>query len=593
MADAFRFSPRANRAAEIPWQHWGPEAFALARSSDRPILLSLSAVWCHWCHVMDETSYSDPDVIAAIARDFVPIRVDNDERPDINARYNMGGWPTTAFLAPDGSILTGATYLPPPAMRQALTRLAHYYAEHRDKIEAVMEEARHESDTPLPATALDESAADALFERARTSYDERHGGFGDAPKFPQCDLLEFLLDDGLAGRHESLAMTIRTLRAMAGGGTYDRIEGGFFRYSTTADWSVPHFEKMAEDHGALLRILARLLAYEHDAALQIALEQSTAYVRATLYDAERGVFCGSQDADERYFALDAAERARNERPFVDPTSYTAWSAALAGAFAQVALVTGAEEHADIARRVLDTLDAQMRDSDGLMLRVWRAGEEPRVRGILADQCAMIAASLDAYEALGEERFFERADRLARATLAAFAPDGGAAADRIASEGALGRLALRDRPLAENASLARSLLRISEIADRPEEGDRARAILATFAASYREAGLFAASYARATALALRPRAKLTIRGSAVETRGWRRAALALGAPELSIASERCSGEAPSATLCIGTLCGAPMREPGALAAAYRALVPGSNKRVPVPAAPEPDEHRVEH
>ena len=150
MSDAFRFSPRPNRAAEIPWHPWGPEAFALARSSDRPILLSLSAVWCHWCHVMDETSYSDPDVIAAIARDFVPIRVDNDERPDINARYNMGGWPTTAFLAPDGTILTGATYLPPPAMRQALERIAHYYAEHRDRVESAMTERGGEDDGAPP-----------------------------------------------------------------------------------------------------------------------------------------------------------------------------------------------------------------------------------------------------------------------------------------------------------------------------------------------------------------------------------------------------------------------------------------------------------
>ncbi|MGC8486497.1 MAG: thioredoxin domain-containing protein, partial [Candidatus Baltobacteraceae bacterium] len=471
MSDGFRFSPRPNRAAEIPWHAWGAEAFALARSSDRPILLSLSAVWCHWCHVMDETSYSDPEVIATIARDFVPIRVDNDERPDINARYNMGGWPTTAFLAPDGSILTGATYLPPPAMRQTLARIAHYYAEHRDKIEELMRDASHRSEDPEGAAEIDASAPDFAFEQARTSYDGRNGGFGDAPKFPQCDLLEFLLDDGLAGRHESLAMLIRTLRAMAGGGTYDRIEGGFFRYSTTADWSVPHFEKMAEDHGALLRILARLLAYENDPALQRALHQSTAYVRATLYDEERGVFLGSQDADERYFALGALERAGCEKPYVDPTSYTAWSAALAGAFAQIAVVTGDDELAAIARRALDTLEDRMCGSDGLMLRVWRRDEEPRVHGILADQCATIAASLDAYEALGDERFFQRADRLAHATLAAFAPGGGAAADRIASAEDLGRLTLRDRPLTENASLARSLLRIAELADRPEDAER--------------------------------------------------------------------------------------------------------------------------
>ncbi len=571
MSDTFRFSPRPNRAAEIPWHPWGPEAFALARSSDRPILLSLSAVWCHWCHVMDETSYSDPDVIATIARDFVPIRVDNDERPDINARYNMGGWPTTAFLAPDGTILTGATYLPPPAMRQALERIAHYYAEHRDRVESAMMERGGEEVAAPSAEDIDGEAATFVFERARSSYDARNGGFGDAPKFPQCDLLEFLLDDGLAGRPESLAMLARTLRAMAGGGTYDRIEGGFFRYSTTADWSVPHFEKMAEDHGALLRILARLLAYEPDAALHNALRQSVAYVRATLFDESRGVFLGSQDADEAYFALGAAERALREPPFVDPTSYTAWSAALAGAFAQVSLLEEDDDLAEIAARVLDTLEERMLDSDGLMLRVWRAGEAPRVSGILADQCATIAASLDAYEALGEPRFFERADRLARTTLAAFAPDGGAAADRIAGSEDLGRLALRDRPLAENASLARSLLRIAEIAERPADAERARSILSTFATTYRKAGLFAASYARATALATRVRARLAIRGALGATQVWRRAAFRLSAPELGVYSDlSTAASAPSALLCVGTLCGEPILEEGALAAAYRAL-----------------------
>jgi len=580
MSDRFRFSPRPNRAAEIPWHAWGAEAFALARSSDRPILLSLSAVWCHWCHVMDETSYSDPEVITAIARDFVPIRVDNDERPDINARYNMGGWPTTAFLAPDGTILTGATYLPPPAMRQALERIAHYYANHRDKIESMMLEAQNEAGGAPPTADIDAKAPDFVFDRARESYDARNGGFGDAPKFPQCDLLEFLLDDGLAGRHESLAMLVKTLRAMAGGGSYDHVEGGFFRYSTTADWSVPHFEKMAEDHGALLRILARLLAYENDAALHAALQQSVSYVRATLYDEERGVFRGSQDADERYFALNATERAKHERPFVDPTSYTAWSAALAGAFAQLSLLSGERELAAIAERVLDTLDRRMRDDRGLMLRVWRAGEEPRVHGILADQCAAIAAFLDAYEALGEPRFFERADRLARATLAAFAPDGGAAADRIAGDDDLGRLALRDRPLAENSSLARSLLRIAEITQRDEELARARAILAAFASTYRNAGLFAASYARSTSLALGKRARLSLSGSAAETHAWRRAALSLGAPELSIYSEPADGaRTPTATLCIGTLCGAPISDPSALGAAYHALREAATRTTP--------------
>jgi uncharacterized protein YyaL (SSP411 family) len=130
-ADDFRFSPRPNRAHEIEWRPWGRAAFSEARRLQRPVLLSLSAVWCHWCHVMDETSYSDSRVIDRVNRSFVPIRVDNDRNPDVNRRYNMGGWPTTAFLTPGGQIVTGATYVPPGQLLQLLERVKAFFAENR------------------------------------------------------------------------------------------------------------------------------------------------------------------------------------------------------------------------------------------------------------------------------------------------------------------------------------------------------------------------------------------------------------------------------------------------------------------------------
>ena len=133
----FRFSPRPNRAAEIRWRPWGEPAFAEARRLGRPVLLSLSAVWCHWCHVMDETSYSDPRVIAAVNEHFVPVRVDNDRHPDVNRRYNMGGWPTTAFLAPSGDVLTGGTYLPPDQMLESLARVKAFFDANQAQIVAL------------------------------------------------------------------------------------------------------------------------------------------------------------------------------------------------------------------------------------------------------------------------------------------------------------------------------------------------------------------------------------------------------------------------------------------------------------------------
>ena len=169
---------------------WDEAAFARAAAEDKPILLSISAVWCHWCHVMDETSYSDPDVIAAINERFVPIRVDNDRRPDINARYNMGGWPTTAFLTPAGRTLTGATYLPPPQMHRALLEVARFYAERKDEIDAVPDVVQSAGTS---RETLDDAPVVRLREELERSYDAQFGGFGDEPKFPQTEALEFLL----------------------------------------------------------------------------------------------------------------------------------------------------------------------------------------------------------------------------------------------------------------------------------------------------------------------------------------------------------------------------------------------------------------
>src|SRR6266571_6044876 len=130
----FHFSPRANRAHEIKWREWGEDAFREAKETGKPVLLSLSAVWCHWCHVMDETSYSDEGVISFVNEHFIPVRVDNDQRPDVNARYNMGGWPTTAFLTPEGEILAGATYVPPEQMLEALPKVYTHFVSNRDEV---------------------------------------------------------------------------------------------------------------------------------------------------------------------------------------------------------------------------------------------------------------------------------------------------------------------------------------------------------------------------------------------------------------------------------------------------------------------------
>src|SRR2546425_1629805 len=190
----FHFSPRPNRAGEIRWRGWSEGAFEDARKLDRPILLSISAVWCHWCHVMDETTYSDAGVIDLINREYVPIRVDNDLRPDINQRYNMGGWPTTAFLTSSGELLTGATYMPPDQMADSLGRVASYYRTHQPEIaDRVLDAKKRVASTAArSAGTLDDAIVDSVLDAVTNAYDPEHGGFGAGPQVPLADAIHLL-----------------------------------------------------------------------------------------------------------------------------------------------------------------------------------------------------------------------------------------------------------------------------------------------------------------------------------------------------------------------------------------------------------------
>ncbi len=585
----FRFSPRANRAAEIAWMPWGAEAFERARSQDKPILLSISAVWCHWCHVMDETSYSDPDVIAAINERFVPIRVDNDRRPDVNARYNMGGWPTTAFLAPDGTTLTGATYLPPDQMRRALDEIGRFYTENKADIAGHVSQvqSRRADYVPSSPTDLREGMVVRLVEQFTETYDERFGGFGDAPKFPQPEVLEFLFAEWRFGGDERLyAMVATTMRAMARGGMYDHVEGGFFRYSTTRDWSVPHFEKMAEDHAGLLRVLAQLAVFTPTDDVRATLVSATRYVRDVLRDPATGFYAGSQDADEEYFALPLEERRRRETPFVDRTSYTNWTCALAGAWFLSARALDDDAMLAQACQTLDNVHDRLADADGLLYHFVGQKGEPQVRGLLGDQSAYLRALLDGHETSGEARYFARAQTMAERILERFEAADGGFYDHLPVEAQLGRLEISDRPIVENALLAESLLRLSVLANEPGYRDHAERVLTLYARTYAAAGSFAATYGRALRRWLAPELSVRVVGEAAATDAFREAALRLPSPAVVVRSVP-TQEAellglpaepqPAAYVCAGTACGEPVRDPARLREAYERLAAAAPSR----------------
>jgi uncharacterized protein YyaL (SSP411 family) len=299
----------------VHWYPWGEEAFAAARAAGKPILLDIGAVWCHWCHVMDGESYEDPDLAAFLNEHFVCVKVDRDERPDVDARYQravqaiagQGGWPLTAFLTPDGDVFYGGTYFPPdgkygrPGFRSVLDRVREIFAADRDKVAATARELKSHVQSSLIEASGGVLAPELLAESAEKMarlFDFRYGGFGTQPKFPSPSAVEFLLARWWDRREPWLREIVdKTLTGMARGGVYDQVGGGFHRYSVDAYWRVPHFEKMAYDNAELLK------AYAHAwAATGTPLYRDTAlgivrWVMEVLADPERGGFGASQDAD--------------------------------------------------------------------------------------------------------------------------------------------------------------------------------------------------------------------------------------------------------------------------------------------------------
>jgi len=302
---------------EVDWYEWGEEAFARARAEDKPILLDIGAVWCHWCHVIDRESYENPELAAIINRLFVPVKVDRDERPDVDARYQaaistlsgQGGWPLTGFLLPDGRPFFGGTYFPPedamgrPGFRRILEAVA---AGFRDKRADVEEAASRLAEAVANAETFaggrgefDSRVAEDQAESIVSLFDSRNGGFGRAPKFPHPAALDLLLECHQAGSGtRMLEVAAFTLEKMGSGGVYDQLAGGFHRYSVDERWCVPHFEKMSYDNSELLKNFLHGFQVAREPLFREIAEGIVDWTNAVLSDQSRGGFYASQDADQ-------------------------------------------------------------------------------------------------------------------------------------------------------------------------------------------------------------------------------------------------------------------------------------------------------
>jgi uncharacterized protein len=311
-------SPYLRSASHQPidWYEWGEAAFARAKADDKPMLLDVGAVWCHWCHVIDRESYENPEIAKIISANFVAVKVDRDERPDVDSRYQsaissisgQGGWPLTGFLLPDGRPFYGGTYFPPddqmgrPGFRRVLLAVAESYRSKRAELERAansLADAVAQAEVFTGAhSQFDPAVVDAQVMSITQLFDIKNGGFGRAPKFPHAAALDLILERfQQSGEKHLRAMAESTLDKMARGGVYDQLAGGFHRYSVDERWLVPHFEKMSYDNSELLRNFLHGWQVTQNSFLRETAEGIIAWVNQVLSDQENGGFYASQDAD--------------------------------------------------------------------------------------------------------------------------------------------------------------------------------------------------------------------------------------------------------------------------------------------------------
>lgn len=302
---------------KVNWHEWNDETFNLAQELDKPILLDIGGIWCHWCHVMEEECYSNPEVIDIINEHYIAIQVDTDKRPDINERYNMGGWPTTAFLLPTGDsmlikdeegdiIRVGGTFFRAEQFKGLLLSISRYYKENKETLVSLSKSVAraHKSLREIPVASDAEvtvSMVDDLAQSVVSAFDETYAGFwfGRGNKFPQPATVEFaLMRYQRTGDKKMLDYATRTLDAMASGGMYDHLWGGFHRYSVTPDWRVPHFEKMSMDNSLLLQNYLHAYQVTGREFYKRVAEETVGYISSVMSDPLKADgFYGTQDAD--------------------------------------------------------------------------------------------------------------------------------------------------------------------------------------------------------------------------------------------------------------------------------------------------------
>ncbi len=479
----FRFSPRPNKAHLVNWYTWGKDVFAKAQKEDKPVFIDLTAIWCHWCHVLDETTLSDPDIIRLLNKNYISIRVDADKRPDIFRRYGQGGFPSIAFLAPTGEILFGGNYIKPKDMIEILQQVSQIYKEEKDtiykKIELMNRQIKVEIEkTSDLNTELKESAIDQVLQSIKTVFDPINGGFGRLPKFhhPAAIRLAFLKYHQTKS-NSILQIITKTLDKMSQGEVFDSLEGGFFRYSTTQDWSKPHFEKMLDGNAGLLQNYLEAYQRTGNEKYKKTAKKILNYVENNLQH-QQGGFYASQDADEIYYTLTLKERKKRSSPYIDKTIITNLNGMMISSYLMAANILKEKRYYEFALKSIKFLIASnYKKGKGFLHYV---KQDDGDSGFLPDQVWMLKAMLDAYESSGDSFFLNYAeDIVADIKLNYFDSRKGNLRDMPNGSLEIAALRIPMAPKVENSVASENLLRLYYYTYNKDYFNQAETILKSF------------------------------------------------------------------------------------------------------------------
>jgi len=484
--------------ATVPWLEWSRDAFERAADARRPVLLNIGASWCHGCAVMEQTTYARPDIVQAIVERTVPIRVDADRRPDVNDRYNLDGWPTTALLTPSGEILTGTTYATPDLMLRMVGETADALQERYDDLmtrAAAAATARRHAPPPN-RYEVDTAAPEWVSNQIREQYDTEHGGFGTGGKFLHLAPLRFALAHYAATRQDALGDIVRrSLTALLASPMIDDVDGGVFRYAADRDWSRPHTEKMLDDQVGMAGLLLDAAGVFDESDWVGRARDIMRFVERTLCDRTRGGFFASQRADDDYHGVSASIRRTMEAPVVDRTLFTDLNAQGAAAWLRAGAALDDVEHGRLGLLSLErVLLNGYRPGEGVAHFVAGRGEG---RGLLTDHVHASWALLDFDEATGNETYGMLAEELMRtAVRTLWDPVSGGFVDRQRDADDIGLLADPLKPLSLNCLAARTLHLLAARTGQQDLEQLARDALASQTGVYRAQGIGGAPYALA-------------------------------------------------------------------------------------------------